>query len=125
MYKWRQYLFSWRRKTLATSLNLYIIPRHMKTLNAKKRDGNESTSYIRNEEKYIPAVLYGDWQNISVKVPDNVFRSIYSDIREGAEFNLELEGDKTYQVVLKDMQVHPTTGFVLHIDFFIPNKKEA
>jgi len=97
----------------------------MKTLNAKKRDGNESTSYIRNEEKYIPAVLYGDGQNISVKVPDNVFRSIYSDIREGAEFNLELEGDKTYQVVLKDMQVHPTTGFVLHIDFFIPNKKEA
>ncbi len=98
----------------------------MKTLKAKKRDPKESTEYIRTEEKYVPAVVYGKGieENILVKVPDNVFRSIYRDIRNGSPFTLEIEGGDTYTVVLKDMQVHPTTGFILHIDFMGVDESE-
>ncbi len=93
---------------------------YMKKLEAKKREAGESPEYIRNEEKYVPAVVYGKGiENLLVKVPDNVFRSIYKDIRDGASFTLAVEGDKDYTVVLKDMQVHPTTGFLLHLDFLV------
>ncbi len=94
----------------------------MNTLVAKKREKRESTQYIRNVEKYIPAVLYGEGveENILLKVPDNVFRSIYREIKNGERFQLEVDS-KNYQVVLKEMQVHPTTGAVLHLDFFALN----
>ena len=93
---------------------------YMKKLEAKKRETGESPEFIRTEEKYVPAVVYGKGEeNILVKVPDNVFRSLYRDIRDGAEFTLSVEGDKDYTVVLKDMQVHPTTGFLIHIDFLV------
>ena len=93
----------------------------MKKLEAKKREAGESPEYIRNEEKYVPAVVYGKGMenNLLVKVPDNMFRSIYKDIRDGGAFTLSVEGDKDYTVVLKDMQVHPTTGFLLHLDFLV------
>ena len=90
----------------------------MKTLKAKKRDTKTSNTYIRTEEKYVPAIVYGKGMESSpVSVPDNVFRSLYRDIRNGEVFTLAVEGDKEYKVVLKDMQVHPTTGFLIHLDF--------
>ncbi len=90
----------------------------MKTLEAKKRDMAVSTDTLRSEG-IIPVIIYGKgMDNISATVMDNAVRSIWADIRDTKMLTLDLAGT-TYSVLMKDMQTHPVSGQILHIDFLV------
>ncbi len=84
------------------------------TLNAEARDLSVKASTIRNEGK-IPAVVYGaeDTQHISTTHND-VKGLIYTPDFKLAEINV---GGKSMKCIIKDVQFHPVTDEIQHIDF--------
>ncbi|MGL4993980.1 MAG: 50S ribosomal protein L25/general stress protein Ctc [Bacteroidales bacterium] len=76
--------------------------------------GKKATKAVRASES-IPAVLYGGSEVITFSVSEaDVKNLIYTP----EVFVIDLTiGDKTVKAVLKDLQFHPVTDKVLHIDF--------
>ncbi|MGB0925211.1 MAG: hypothetical protein ACPGTS_00710 [Minisyncoccia bacterium] len=97
-------------------------------LTATKRNTDNTLAYLRDQGQ-IPAIVYNkDTENIMVSVPDNMVRSLWKNIKPTKnpetgqetkpEFTLDLEGTN-HTVILQDMQTHPVTGDVLHMDFLV------
>jgi large subunit ribosomal protein L25 len=90
----------------------------MKTLSivTKKRTelGKKSTKALRKDGQ-VPCVIYGGEEIIHFYAPENDFRHlIYTD--QVYLIELDIDGKKI-KAVLKDLQFHPVTDKVLHIDF--------
>ncbi|MBN1462753.1 MAG: 50S ribosomal protein L25/general stress protein Ctc [Paludibacteraceae bacterium] len=83
--------------------------------------GKKPTKAIRVNES-IPCVLYGGKENIHFEVKNsNVRKLIYTP----EIFLVELTiGGNTYKAIMKDLQFHPVTDKVLHIDFLEVNEKK-
>ena len=89
---------------------------HMKTLEAKKRDVATSLNTVR-EDGGVPAVVYGNgMETTAVSVMENALRSVWRDVKQAEPFTLDIEGT-SHTVVMKEIQTHPVTGDVLHVDF--------
>jgi len=82
--------------------------------------GKENAKKIR-KTGFIPAVVYGKDTNISLSLPFEslkVLRSIH--FSESSVVDVTIEGDKkpiTMPVFIKDIQFHPITDEIIHIDF--------
>jgi large subunit ribosomal protein L25 len=93
-------------------------------LTGTKRENltKQDTKRLRAEEM-VPCVLYGGEQNIHFSAPVLSFRDlVYSP--EVYTVNINLDG-QTHQAVMREIQVHPVTDKILHIDFLAihPDKK--
>ncbi len=90
----------------------------MRTLEiiAKKREktGKSETKKIRNEGN-VPCVMYGGKETIHFYTHENNFNElVYTPSVYIVTVNVE--GEK-YKAVLKDIQFHPVTDKISHIDF--------
>jgi large subunit ribosomal protein L25 len=79
-------------------------------------------------EGYIPSVLYGLGQanqNICVKADEMkaVLRNIKQGLLPTTLFELS-DGAKKHKAIVKDIQYHPTSYEVLHVDFALVSDKE-
>ena len=76
--------------------------------------GKKATKQVRSEGG-IPAVLYGrkDTHHFSTNLND-VRHLVYTPDFKMAEVEL---GDEKHRAILKDIQFHPVTEEILHIDF--------
>ena len=87
------------------------------TINGSKREsvGKKATKALRNAGK-VPCVLYGGEQAIHFSAPDVSFNSlVYTpDVHTVV---LEFDGVK-HNAVLQDIQFHPVTDEILHMDFY-------
>lgn len=64
----------------------------------------------------VPCVIYGEGENVHFYAHENDFRKIiYSP--NVFRVKLDIEGKK-YEAVLQDIQFHPVTDSILHIDFY-------
>lgn len=93
-------------------------------LDAVKREINgKKVSQLRSQGQ-VPAVLYGfGAENTQITVDQKIFRKIYRDAGSNGLVKLQLDG-KTVPVLIQDVQVHPVTEAVLHVDFYAVNMKE-
>jgi large subunit ribosomal protein L25 len=90
----------------------------MKTIEIKavSRDhfGKKSSNSLRAEGN-VPCVMYREEENLHFYAHENVFRGlIYTP--EVYLVSLIVDG-KTYSAVMKELQFHPVTDKLLHIDF--------
>ena len=93
-------------------MKLTVFPRTAK----KKSDAKK----VRRQGQ-IPAVVYGvDQANHNVYLQSDELQAIFRKMRPGllatTLFELQ-EGNKTYKALVKEIQYHPATYAVLHIDF--------
>ena len=68
----------------------------------------------------IPSVLYGLKEDaVSLSIDEQEFRRVLRTYGETAIVDLDIEGlaEKEYNAIVKDVQVHPVTGRILHVDF--------
>ena len=67
----------------------------------------------------MPSVVYGGGsENQNLKVNEKAFKDLLAQsASENIIVNLELDGGGSQSAFLKDVQHHPLTGRVLHIDF--------
>ncbi len=92
-------------------------------IKAVSRDhfGKKSSNSLRAENN-VPCVMYGGEKNLHFYAHENAFRKlVYTP--EVYLVNLNIDG-KNYNAVMKDLQFHPVSDKLLHIDFIqvIENK---
>lgn len=76
--------------------------------------GKKSSKEIRKAGS-VPCVIYGKEKNIHFHAPELSFKNlIYT--HEAHLVNLNLDS-KLYKAVLKDIQFHPVSDKILHVDF--------
>jgi len=75
-------------------------------------------------DNIIPGVIYsrGDETKV-VKVNNAEFAKVFKSAGSSSIIDLELQGD-TLPVIVKNVQRHPVTGFVTHVDFQKLNMSE-
>ena len=88
-------------------------------ISAKKRDGNGSNLAGRlRREGRIPANLIGGGKAEGISVDEKDFGKLLNGgLRQSIPIDLDVDGS-VFRVVAKDLQRHPVTGRVLHIDFY-------
>ncbi len=87
------------------------------TIKGSQREsvGKKATKALRNAGK-VPCVLYGGDKPVHFSADEKAFKSlIYTP--EVFTATIELEG-ATYSAVLQDIQFHPVSDEILHIDFY-------
>jgi len=87
------------------------------TLSTEQRSEQGSRAVRRlRREGVVPGVVYGggDGECTSFKVDALTLRKVLVD--GSALIDLEIGGDKTRPVIVKDQQLHPVRGDVMHLD---------
>lgn len=82
--------------------------------NKRAERGSTDAKALRREEK-VPAVLYGGKDNTHFTVNEIQFGKIINS-PDVYFINLDIDG-ATHTAIIKDIQFHPVTDKVLHIDF--------
>ena len=88
------------------------------TINGSKREsvGKVSTKALRNAGE-VPCVVYGGDAPVHFSAPVNAFRNlVYTpDVHTVV---VDLGDGTTINAILQDIQFHPVTDNILHIDFY-------
>ncbi|MDA0678580.1 MAG: 50S ribosomal protein L25/general stress protein Ctc [Bacteroidetes bacterium] len=88
------------------------------TINGSKREsvGKLATKALRNAEK-VPCVLYGGEAPIHFSAEERSFKNlVYTPNAHTAV--IELDGGERFEAVMQDIQFHPVTDKILHVDFY-------
>ncbi len=91
-----------------------------RTLNCKPRSvkGKNEMNRLRMAG-LIPGNLISQGQSVPVSFGAAEFsRILQTGLRQSSFFNANVEGGKSEQVHVKEIQRHPVTGQVLHVDFY-------
>ena len=93
----------------------------------REKIGKEGVKKLR-KQGYIPAVVYSDDTNIVLSIPFiglKALRAIH--FSESAVIDMEIVGEKkakSIPVLIKDVQFHPLTEGVIHVDFLKVSLKD-
>ncbi len=88
------------------------------TINGSKREsvGKKATKAVRNAGQ-VPCVLYGGDKPVHFLAPELAFsKLVYTP--DAHTVVIALDGGETYNAVMQDIQFHPVTDKILHIDFY-------
>ncbi|WP_111684777.1 50S ribosomal protein L25/general stress protein Ctc [Winogradskyella tangerina] len=88
------------------------------TINGSQREsvGKSSTKALRNAGQ-IPCVLYGGDKPIHFSAPDLAFsKLVYTP--NAHTVVIALDNGETFNAIMQDIQFHPVTDRILHIDFY-------
>ena len=100
------------------------------TMNAELREvvGKGASRRLRRLEDLVPGIIYGGKVGGNVTKPANITlqakelrKALENEAFYSSVITLNV-GDKAEQVVLKDMQRHPSKGHVMHADFLRVSK---
>ncbi len=96
------------------------------TIKGQEREsvGKVATKALRNAGM-VPCVLYGGENPIHFSAESIAFKDlVYTPDAHTAV--IELEGGKSFNAILQDIQFHPVTDEILHVDFYqIHDDKEV
>ncbi|MFY0605281.1 MAG: 50S ribosomal protein L25/general stress protein Ctc [Cyclobacteriaceae bacterium] len=83
----------------------------------KRANLGKSEAKRLRDQGMVPGVLYGGEEQIHFAAPMILFRDlVYTD--EAHFVNLNVEGE-TYEAILQDIQFHPVSEIILHVDFLL------
>jgi large subunit ribosomal protein L25 len=93
------------------------------SLMAGERKAREQKAKQLRRDGLIPAVIYGQGENLTIQVENLPLRRV---LREAGTTNLiDIEvGKSKHTVLAKDVQRHPTRGDLIHVDFYEVNMEE-
>ncbi len=81
----------------------------------KRANLGKSESKRLREEGMIPGVLYGGEEQVHFYAPAILFRElVYTDKAHFAKINIE---GTEYDAILQDIQFHPVSEAIIHVDF--------
>ena len=88
-------------------------------ITAKERElGTKAARRIRREDK-VPGVIYGiDTENQHIEMDKSDLLAALRKSRRNDKFEVEIEGKDKYEVIVKEIQWHPVTEDIRHVDFY-------
>ncbi|SEB20072.1 large subunit ribosomal protein L25 [Thalassobacillus cyri] len=91
----------------------------------QRTDLKQSTSRELRQEGNVPAVVYGkDKEPITVSVNSIELLKTVRDEGRNAIISLDVEGNKTVDVMLHEYQVDPLKDELIHADFYIVDMEQ-
>ncbi|TWO32264.1 50S ribosomal protein L25/general stress protein Ctc [Seonamhaeicola sediminis] len=88
------------------------------TINGSKREsvGKKATKALRNAGQ-VPCVLYGGDNPVHFSAPELAFsKLVYTPSAHTVV--ISLDNGESFNAVLQDIQFHPVTDAILHVDFY-------
>lgn len=88
------------------------------TINGSQREsvGKKATQALRNAGQ-VPCVLYGGDKAVHFSAAELAFsKLVYTP--NAHTVVIEVEGGNTFNAILQDIQFHPVTDRILHVDFY-------
>ncbi|MEZ4853088.1 50S ribosomal protein L25/general stress protein Ctc [Flavobacterium sp.] len=88
------------------------------TVKGQKREsvGKKATKAVR-DAGFVPCVIYGGKQPVHFSADERAFKNlVYTPNAHTVE--VELEGGEKVACILQDIQFHPVSDKILHIDFY-------
>jgi large subunit ribosomal protein L25 len=88
------------------------------TINGSQREsvGGKATKALRNAGQ-VPCVLYGGDKAVHFSAPELAFsKLVYTP--NAHTVVIELANGETFNAILQDIQFHPVTDRILHVDFY-------
>lgn len=95
----------------------------------KRNDLGKKASKMMRKEGLIPCNLYGEKKGENGLPVAEAFTVSFSELRKAVYtpniyiINLDIDGEK-HQAILKEIQFHPVTDAVLHVDFLEVNDQK-
>lgn len=90
-------------------------------ISAEKR--NQPAKEIRMSKK-IPAVIYGkNYKNVNLALDEVTFNRLYKEAGSSNLIDLDFDGENA-KVLVHDIQRHPVSEEILHVDFLKIDMKE-
>ena len=88
------------------------------TIKGSEREsvGKVATKALRNAGM-VPCVVYGGGQPVHFSADERAFKNLVYTPNVHTVV-IELEGGKTINAIMQDIQVHPVSDKILHMDFF-------
>jgi large subunit ribosomal protein L25 len=95
------------------------------TINGSQREsvGKTSTKALRNAGQ-VPCVLYGGDKPLHFSAPELAFSKLVYTANAHTVV-IGLDNGETYNAVMQDIQFHPVTDRILHIDFYEIHEDKA
>ena len=84
----------------------------------KRTDLSSGATKRLRKAGYLPGNIYGkNMDSISVTVKKDELKKNIVKLGRAAVFKLDTEGEKIFNVMVKDIQIAPLNGDFLHVDF--------
>jgi len=97
----------------------------MKTIVLKASLRKDERNENLRSEGNIPAVVYGKVvESTSVYVDQKVFGKVFQKAGENTVITLEIDEKTSHNVIVRDVQFHPLSGKIQHIDFYAVSMTE-
>lgn len=80
----------------------------------RKSLGKADAKALRNEG-LVPCIIYGGKEEVHVQIDERQFNKLLYTPNQYI-VNIELDGE-SYSAILKDIQYHPLTDRIVHVDF--------
>ncbi len=90
---------------------------------AEERSASRKDAKKLRRDGWIPAVIYGQELTKTVKIENLPLRRVLRSAGTTNLIDLAI-GGKKHTVLAKDVQVHPTRGSLIHVDFYEVNMSE-
>ena len=94
---------------------------HIKLDTVFRTEAGKGAARQLRAEGVVPAVLYGQKEEaVSLTVDESVFKTVVLTRADSSIINLNIQGGKIkgpVNAIVRDVQRHPATGKLLHIDF--------
>ena len=88
------------------------------TINGSQREsvGKSATKALRNAGQ-VPCVIYGGDKPLHISAPELAFsKLVYTP--NAHTVVIALDNGETYNAIMQDIQFHPVTDRILHVDFY-------
>lgn len=90
----------------------------MSTLSANLRQPSPRGAKALRRRGLIPAVIYGHGlPTQSLVVDEKALNKVYRQVGETTLFDLEIAGQPPVKVLIQEVQRHPVSGVIQHVDF--------
>ena len=96
------------------------------TIRGFKREeiGKQAVKRLRRE-KFFPAIIYGKDINLPIKIPHSELKILKAHhFSETVLVEILLDNSDKIECIIKDVQFHPLTEEVIHLDFMKVSLKE-
>ncbi len=92
----------------------------MISLIAKIRTETGKKAGKLRKKALLPGILYGPALKKAqpLELDQKTFKKVYEEAGESSLISLEIEGEKSYPVLIHDTQRNPLTGEIIHVDFY-------
>lgn len=95
------------------------------SISARPRDQRGRHLGSLRREGVLPAVVYGhQYPSLAIETDLRELERLYHRAGRTQLIDLAVEGKRTRKVLIREMQINPRSGRVVHVDFFAPNLSE-